>query len=69
MLRRLDDKLRALLEAESLSGIQPDVQALTEAEGLAMRPGPRPRLDEGLLATPARSHQAPPGRGVRLRGA
>ena len=24
--------------------------ALTEAEGLAMRPGPRPRLDEGLLA-------------------
>ena len=45
MLRRLDDKLRALLEAE------PDVQALTEAEGLAMRPGPRPRLDEGLLAT------------------
>ena len=51
MLRRLDDKLRALLEAESLSGIEPDVQALTEAEGLAMRPGPRPRLDEGLLAT------------------
>ena len=51
MLRRLDDKLRALLEAESLRGIEPDVQALTEAEGLAMRPGPRPRLDEGLLAT------------------
>ena len=51
MLRRLDDKLRALLESESLSGIEPDVQALTEAEGLAMRPGPRPRLDEGLLAT------------------
>ena len=51
MLRRLDDKLRALLEADSLSGIEPDVQALTEAEGLAMRPGPRPRLDEGLLAT------------------
>ena len=51
MLRCLDDKLRALLEAESLSGIEPDVQALTEAEGLAMRPGPRPRLDEGLLAT------------------
>ena len=50
MLRRLDDKLRALLEAEALSGIEPDVQALTEAEGLAMRPGPRPRLDQGLLA-------------------
>ena len=50
MLRRLDDKLRALLETEALSGIEPDVQALTEAEGLAMRAGPRPRLDQGLLA-------------------
>ena len=50
MLRRLDDKLRALLEAEARSGIAPDVQALTEAEGVAMRPGPRPRLDDGLLA-------------------
>ena len=50
MLRRLDDKLRALLEAEALSGIEPDVQALTESEGLAMRPGPRPRMDQGLLA-------------------
>jgi predicted DNA-binding transcriptional regulator YafY len=50
MLRRLDDKLRALLEAEALNGIEPDLQALTEAEGLAMRPGPRPRLEDGLLA-------------------
>ena len=50
MLRRLDDKMRALLEAKARSGIEPDVQALTEAEGLAMRPGPRPRLDGGLLA-------------------
>ena len=50
MLRRLGDKLRALLEAEAQSGIEPDVQALTKAEGLAMRPGPRPRLDDGLLA-------------------
>ena len=51
MLRRLDDKLRALLEADSLRGIELAVQALTEAEGLAMRAGPRPRLDDGLLAT------------------
>ena len=50
MLRRLDDKLRALLEPEARGGIEPDIQALTEAEGLAMRPGPRPRLDDGLLA-------------------
>ena len=49
-LRRLDDKLRALLEAEALNAVEPDLQALTEAEGLAMRPGPRPRLEDGLLA-------------------
>ena len=49
-LRRLEDKLRALLEAEALSGIEQELQALTEAEGLAMRPGPRPRLEDGLLA-------------------
>lgn len=31
MLRRLDDKLRALLKADSLRGIEPAVQALTLA--------------------------------------
>ena len=50
MLRTLDDKLRAVLEAEALSGIEPDLQALTEAEGLALRPGPQHRLEDGLLA-------------------
>ena len=50
MLHRLADKLRAVLETDALSRIEPDLQALTEAEGLAMRPGPRPRLDEGLIA-------------------
>ena len=50
MLRRLADKLRALLETEALSRLEPDLQALMVAEGLAMRPGPRPRLDDGLLA-------------------
>ena len=50
MLHRLADKLRALLETDARSRIEPDLQALTEAEGLAMRAGPRPRLDEGVLA-------------------
>ena len=49
-LRRLDDKLRALLETEALNAVEPDLQALTEAEGLAMRAGPRARLEDGLLA-------------------
>ena len=67
MLRRLDDKLRALLEAEALSGIEPDVQALTEAEGLAMRPGPRPRMDQGLLALLRHAITVMAGDRVRLR--
>ena len=50
MLRRLDDKLRAVLESEALNAIGPELQELTEAEGLAMRPGPQPRLEDGLLA-------------------
>ena len=50
MLRQLADKLRALLEADALMQIEPDLQALMVAEGLAMRPGPRPLLDDGLLA-------------------
>ena len=49
-LRELADKLRALLEQDALAHIEPDLQALMVAEGLAMRPGPRPRMDPGLLA-------------------
>ena len=49
MLRQLADKLRALLEQDALTHIEPGLQALMVAEGLAMRPGPRPRLDPGLL--------------------
>ena len=50
MVRLLADKLRALLEQDALTRIEPDLQALMVAEGLAMRPGPRPRMDPGLLA-------------------
>ena len=50
MLCRLGDKLRALLDADALNGIEADLLALIEAEGLAMRAGPRPRLEDGLLA-------------------
>ena len=49
-LRALADKLLALLESDARPHVEPDLQALMVAEGLAMRPGPRPRLDEGLLA-------------------
>ena len=49
-LRELDTKLRATLHTDTLSRIESDIEALVQAEGLAMRPGPRPQLDRGLLA-------------------
>jgi predicted DNA-binding transcriptional regulator YafY len=44
-------KLRAHLKAPLLSRIEPDLEVLTEAEGLAMRPGPRPKLDPEIIST------------------
>ena len=49
-LRELDTKLRAAQRTDSLARIEADIEALVQAEGLAMRPGPRPSLDRGLLA-------------------
>ena len=48
-LRELDTKLRAAQRTDSLARIEADIEALVQAEGLAMRPGPRPRLDRDLL--------------------
>ena len=49
-LRELDTKLRAAQRTDSLARIEADIEALVQAEGLAMRPGPRPSLDGDLLA-------------------
>lgn len=37
-------KLKALMPPETQRRIEPDLEALSEAEGIAMRPGPRPRV-------------------------
>ena len=50
LLRDLAAKIRATLPDKSLRTLETDWEALMEAEGLAMRPGPRPRLAEGLLS-------------------
>ena len=50
MLRDLAAKLQAMLRAESQARVESDLEMLVQAEGLAMRPGPRQRLDRGLLA-------------------
>ena len=49
-LRDLGTKLRATQHSGSLARIEADIEALVQAEGLAMRPGPRPSLDRDLLA-------------------
>lgn len=49
-MRGIACKLRAAMQQHTLERIEADVEALVLAEGLAMRPGPRPRLDAGLLA-------------------
>ena len=49
-LRELHTKLRAAQRTDSMARIEADIEALVQAEGLAMRPGPRPSLDRDLLA-------------------
>ena len=49
-LLELDAKLRATLRADTLARIESDLEVLVHFEGLAMRAGPRPHLDRGLLA-------------------
>lgn len=48
---RAVSKLRALMRPDALTRVAPDLEALTEAEGIAMRPGPRPRIDPDIVAT------------------
>ena len=50
MLRDLAAKLQATLREESRARVESDLEMLAQAEGLAMRPGPREHLDPGLLA-------------------
>ena len=49
-LRTLAAKLRAIWRPRSPSESESDLEALMRVEGLAMRAGPRPRLEAGLLS-------------------
>lgn len=48
-VRALATKLRAALPAEAQRRVEPDLEALLESEGLAMRPGPRPIIRPEIL--------------------
>lgn len=49
-LERLAAKLRGAMKAADLRRAEPDVEALMQAEGTAIRPGPRPVVEATLLA-------------------
>ncbi len=44
-------KLKASLKPEAARQLEPDIEVLLEAEGLAMRPGPRPLIRPEILDT------------------
>jgi predicted DNA-binding transcriptional regulator YafY len=47
---RAVSKMRALMRPDALTRVAPDLEVLTEAEGIATRPGPRPRIDPEIVA-------------------
>ena len=49
-MERIQSKIQALLKQPAKARIEPDLEALTEAEGLAMRPGPRPAINLSILS-------------------
>ena len=51
MLRELAEKLRALRRPLAAEEFDADLEVLMRAEGLAMRPGPRPHVEKGLLSS------------------
>jgi predicted DNA-binding transcriptional regulator YafY len=48
---RVISKIRALLKRPLITKLEPDLEALTEAEGLAMRPGPKPKINSEIIGT------------------
>ena len=51
LLREASTLLRAMMRPDALRRAEPDIAALMEAEGVAMRPGPRPVVAAGVLPT------------------
>jgi predicted DNA-binding transcriptional regulator YafY len=51
LLREASTTLCAVMRPDALRQAEPDIAALMEAEGIAMRPGPRPTIAAGVLST------------------
>lgn len=50
-LDMLSDRLRARLSGKKRAQLEPDIAALLEADGVALRPGPRERIPKEILNT------------------
>lgn len=48
-LEGLGGKLKAVMKPDQARKVQPDLEALLEAEGLAMRAGPRPKISHDVV--------------------
>ena len=57
-LERLRQKVLALVPRDRWKRLEPDVDALLEAQGLATRPGPREHIDPGIIAAIAEAIKA-----------
>src|SRR5580692_3896976 len=51
LLREASTTLKVVMRPDALRRAEPDIAALMEAEGIAMRPGPRPVIAAGVLPT------------------
>ena len=51
LLRGIGSRLKASMAADLMRRVEPDLAALAEAEGLALRAGPRPAIPNSLFAT------------------
>jgi predicted DNA-binding transcriptional regulator YafY len=57
-LQRLREKVLALVPIDRRKRLEPDLEALLEAQGLAARPGPREHIDPGIIAAIAEAIKA-----------
>ncbi len=57
-LEGIRDKILALLPSSHVARIEPDADALLEAQGFVARPGPKPRVDEKIASDVAEAIKA-----------
>lgn len=49
-LEQLTNKIKANIKSDIMRRLEPDVEALMEAEGFICRPGPKLKIDTGIIA-------------------